>query len=135
MKNSARNTLILVGRIGKDGEKVELENGKTVIKFSLATPNYYLSQDGEKVERVDWHDCEIWKNSEKAGIAEYLAKGTLVSLNAQLRYNSYTQTQGKKTTIVKRAVVAVENVDFLASPNGAKVEKQKKGDPLFLTDS
>ena len=130
MKNSARNTLILVGRIGKDAEKVDLDNGKTVIKFTLATPNYYLNQDSEKVERVDWHDCEIWKNSNKAGIAKYLTKGTLVSLNAQLRYNSYTQTRGKKTTIVKRAVVAVENVDFLASPNGqgARVEKVKKGD-------
>ena len=126
MKNSARNTLILVGRIGKDAEKVDLDNGKTVIKFTLATPNYYLNQDGEKVERVDWHDCEIWKNSNKAGIADYLTKGTLVSLNAQLRYNSYTQTQGKKTTIVKRAVVAIENVDFLASPN-ANGEKIKKG--------
>ncbi len=127
MKNSARNTLILVGRIGKDAEKVELESGKTVIKFSLATPNYYLSQDGEKVERVDWHDCEMWKNSDKAGIAEYLKKGTLVSLHAQLRYNSYSQTQGKKTTAVKRAIVAIENIDFLASPNEAKVDKVKKG--------
>jgi len=115
MKNSARNTLILVGRIGKDAKKVELENGKTVIKFTLATPNNYINQDGEKVERVDWHDCEIWKNSDKAGVADYLTKGSLVGLNAQLRYNSYTQTQGKKTTIVKRAVVAVENIDFLAS--------------------
>jgi len=127
MKNSAKNTLILVGRIGKDAEKVELENDKTVIKFTLATSNNYLNQDGEKVERVDWHDCEIWKNSDKAGVADYLKKGSLVGLNAQLRYNSYTQTHGKKTIVVKRAVVAVENIDFLANPNGAKVEKVKKG--------
>jgi len=53
MKNSARNTLILVGRIGKDAEKMELENGKTVIKFTLATSNNYINQDGEKVERVE----------------------------------------------------------------------------------
>jgi len=126
MKNS-RNTLILVGRIGQDAKKVELENGKTVIKFSLATPNNYLNQNGEKVEQVDWHYCEIWKNSNKAGIAEYLTKGTLVSLSAQLRYNSYAQSNGNKTTTVKRAVVAVENIDFLANPNGAKVEKVEKG--------
>ncbi len=128
MKNSARNTLILIGRIGKDAEKVDLDNGRTVIKFTLATSNNYLDQNGEKVERVDWHDCEIWKNSKKAGIADYLTKGTLVSLNAQLRYNSYTQTQGKKTTIVKRAVVAVENIDFLANPNGSKGDKVENGD-------
>jgi len=127
MKNSTRNTLILIGRIGKDAEKVELKNGKTVIKFSLATPNNYLTQDGEKVERVDWHDCEIWKNSDKAGVAEYLKKGSLVGISAQLRYNSYKQANGNKTTIVKRAVVAVENIDFLANPNGAKVEKVEKG--------
>jgi len=46
MKNSARNTLILAGRIGKDAKKVDLKNGKTVLKFTLATPNNYLNQVG-----------------------------------------------------------------------------------------
>jgi len=127
MKNSARNSLILIGRIGKDAEKLEMENGQVVIKFSIATSDNYLNKDGEKVERVDWHDCEIWRNSDKAGVANYLKKGTLVGINASLRYSTYTQANGTKNTTIKRAVVNVESIDFLANPNGTKIEKVEKG--------
>ncbi len=127
MKNSARNNLVLIGRIGKDAEKLEMENGQVVIKFSIATSDNYLNKDGEKVERVDWHDCEIWRNSDKAGVANYLKKGTLVGINASLRYSTYTQVNGKKNTNIKRAVIAVANIDFLANPNGVKAGKVKEG--------
>ena len=46
---SLRNSVQLIGRLGKDPEVKEFENSKKV-SFSLATNDSYKNQKGEKVE-------------------------------------------------------------------------------------
>lgn len=54
-----KNKVQLIGNVG-DTSKVHLfENGKKVIRFSLATNDYYM-KDNEKVQQTEWHNLVAW---------------------------------------------------------------------------
>jgi single-strand DNA-binding protein len=86
---SGVNKVILVGRLGKDPEVRNLENGATVANFSMATSETYKDKTtGEKKEITDWHNIVLWR-----GLAEiaqkYLHKGDMIYVEGKLRTRSW----------------------------------------------
>jgi single-strand DNA-binding protein len=86
---SGVNKVILVGRLGKDPEVRNLENGATVANFTLATSESYKDKTtGEKKEVTEWHNIVLWR-----GLAEisqkYLHKGDMVYIEGKLRTRSW----------------------------------------------
>jgi len=86
---SGVNRVILVGRLGKDPEVRNLENGATVANFTLATSESYKDRTtGEKKEITEWHNIVVWR-----GLAEiaqkYLHKGDMVYIEGKLRSRSW----------------------------------------------
>src|SRR4030095_5800394 len=86
---SGVNKVILVGRLGKDPEVRNLENGATVANFTLATSESYKDRTtGEKKEVTEWHNIVLWR-----GLAEiaqkYLHKGDMVYIEGKLRTRSW----------------------------------------------
>ena len=58
--NKLRNSVQLIGRLGIDPEVKNLDSGKTLTKFSLATSDSYKNSAGEKVEDTQWHNIVAW---------------------------------------------------------------------------
>ena len=56
---SLRNSVQLIGRLGKDPE-VKTFGDKKKAAFSIATSDAYKNQKGEKVEDTQWHNLVIW---------------------------------------------------------------------------
>jgi len=56
---SLRNSVQLIGRLGKDPE-VKTFGDKKKAAFSIATSDSYKNQKGEKVEDTQWHNLVIW---------------------------------------------------------------------------
>lgn len=54
--------MYLSGRIGKEPELRNLQNGNNVVAFSLASTEFYKDREGNKKEITDWFDCEAWGN-------------------------------------------------------------------------
>ena len=86
---SGVNKVILVGRLGKDPEVRNLENGATVANFTMATTETYKDKTtGERKEITEWHNVVLWR-----GLAEisqkYLHKGDLVYIEGKLRTRSW----------------------------------------------
>jgi single-strand DNA-binding protein len=86
---SGVNKVILVGRLGKDPEVRNLDNGATVANFTLATSESYKDRTtGEKKEITEWHNVVLWR-----GLAEisqrYLHKGDMVYIEGKLRTRSW----------------------------------------------
>lgn len=99
MKN-LRNSVQLIGRLGKDPEVKQLTSGKTLTTFSLATSDSYKNAQGEKVEDTQWHNIVAWgKTAEIAG--EYLKKGQEVALEGKLIHRSYETSNGDKRYITE----------------------------------
>lgn len=95
---SLRNSVQLIGRLGKDPE-VKTFNEKKKASFSIATSETYKNQKGEKVEDTQWHNVVIW--GKLAGIAEkYLKKGNEVALEGKLIHRIY-ETNGEKRFITE----------------------------------
>ena len=62
--NTLRNKVQLIGNLGNDPEIINLESGKTLAKFTIATNESYKNASGEKITDTQWHNVVAWgKNS------------------------------------------------------------------------
>ena len=102
-----RNRVQLIGNLGMDPEVKELENGRKLAKFSVATSQSYNNSKGEKVTDTQWHNVVAWgKDAELA--EKFLAKGSHVTIEGRIVYKSYEDKQGQKrysTEIVMNDIV------------------------------
>jgi single-strand DNA-binding protein len=90
------NKVILVGRLGKDPEVRNFQNGGKVVRFGLATSERYKDREGVQQERTEWHDVEIF-NDRLGDVAEkYLRKGSEVYIEGQIETQTYTDKDGNE---------------------------------------
>lgn len=83
-----KNSVLLIGRLGKDPQVRTLENGVKVANFSMATSHFYKGKDGQRVEETDWHSIVVWRRG--AEIAEkYFTKGKEIVVEGRLKTRSY----------------------------------------------
>jgi single-strand DNA-binding protein len=96
---SLRNSVHLIGRLGKDPE-VKTFNNKKKASFSLATTEVYKNQKGERVEETQWHNIVLWgKPAENA--EKYLTKGQEVAVEGKLIHRNYEADGGEKKYITE----------------------------------
>ena len=88
------NKVILVGRIGKDPEKHQLESG-IVVNFSLATNEKWKDKQGEKQESVEWHNCKAFGSLADI-INTHVKQGDLIYVEGKVKTRSYEQDGVKK---------------------------------------
>ena len=89
------NKVILLGRLGKDPEMRYAPSGTAIATFSLATNHRQKSQDGEWVDKTEWHNLIAFgKTAEIAG--EYLKKGRELYVEGRLQTSSWEDQQGQK---------------------------------------
>ncbi|MBL7832454.1 MAG: single-stranded DNA-binding protein [Cyclobacteriaceae bacterium] len=99
---SLRNSVQLIGRLGKDPE-VKMFGDKKKASFSIATSDSYKNAKGEKVEDTQWHNVVIW--GKLAGVAEkYLKKGQEVAIEGKLVHRDYETDKGEKRYITEITV-------------------------------
>ena len=86
---SGVNKVILIGRLGKDPEVRNLENGATVANFTIATSESYKDKTtGEKKEITEWHNIVLWRGLAEIA-AKYLHKGEMIYVEGKLRTRSW----------------------------------------------
>ena len=84
MQKNSINKVILVGRLGNDPEGRYTQKGRSVVSFSLATNESWLSNTAQPKEHTEWHTIVAWdKLAEFAN--EFLYKGQLVAIEGSLR--------------------------------------------------
>lgn len=111
---SGVNKVILVGRLGRDPEVRNLENGASVANFTIATSESYKDKTtGEKKEVTEWHNIVLWR-----GLAEiaqkYLHKGDLVYIEGKLRTRSWEKEGVTRYT----TEVVGDNMTMLGTKGG-----------------
>ena len=93
------NQLSIIGFLGKDAEQKSLQNGTSVVKFSVATKRSWKDTNDEWQERTQWHQV-VGFGDGFAKLAERLAKGAHVFVQGELTTREYARTikvpNGKK---------------------------------------
>ena len=111
---SGVNKVILVGRLGKDPEVRNLENGATVANFTMATTETYKDRTtGERKEITEWHNVVLWRGLADIA-AKYLHKGDQVYIEGKLRTRSWEKEGVTRYT----TEIVGDNMTLLGSRQG-----------------
>src|SRR5687767_13594758 len=96
------NKVILVGNLGRDAELRYTPGGAAVSKFSVATTEIWNDKSGQRQERTEWHNIDLW-GKQAESLSEYLVKGKQVYVEGRLQTDEYTDKEGikRKTTRVR----------------------------------
>jgi single-strand DNA-binding protein len=98
--NTLRNKVQLIGNLGNDPEIINLESGKTLAKFSIATNESYKNTSGEKVTDTQWHNVVAWGKTAEI-IEKYVTKGKEVAVEGKLTSRSYETKEGEKRYVTE----------------------------------
>ncbi len=98
--NTLRNKVQLIGNLGKDPEIINLESGKKLAKFSLATNESYKNSEGEKITQTDWHNLIAWGKTADI-IEKYVSKGKEIAIEGKLTNRSYETKEGEKRYVTE----------------------------------
>lgn len=90
---TVRNSIQLVGNIGKELELIEFDSGSSKVSFTMATNEYYKNSDGEKVQETQWHNVVAWGKLADL-MNTYLKKGSEILLRGKLVHRSYNDKSG-----------------------------------------
>ena len=121
--NALRNKVQLIGNLGMNPEVKELEGGRKVAKFTLATNEYYNNKKGEKVQETQWHNIVAWGKTAEL-MEQLLDKGKEVMLEGKLTNRTWDDKDGNKRYITE----VVANDFLLMTPK----EGAKRGDRKIL---
>lgn len=102
-----KNNCQLIGHLGSDPEVKNLDGGKKVANFSIATSESWKNENGEKQEQTQWHSLCAW-NGLAGTIEKYLKKGSHIAVNGKITYQNYEGKDGVK----RKSTIIVVN-DFL----------------------
>lgn len=109
------NQVVLVGRLTRDLEVRETENGTKVSNITLAVPRSYKNKEG--VYDTDFIDVTLW-NADGEKVAKYCKKGDMVGVKARLQADTY-EKDGKKKYALN---VVADKIAFLSSKNKSEPE-------------
>lgn len=98
--NALRNKVQLIGHVGQDPEIKNLDGGKKVVNFTIATNDSYKNDKGEKVEQTEWHKVVAWGKTAEI-IEKYVTKGKEVAIEGKLTHRSYDDKNGEKRYITE----------------------------------
>lgn len=98
--NSLKNSVQLIGNLGKDPELKTFDSGSKRISATIATNDFYKNKDGELVQDTVWHNIVAWgKTAEQ--MDKILSKGNEVVVRGKLANRSYDDKEGNKKYITE----------------------------------
>lgn len=93
--NNLRNKVQLIGNLGNAPEIINLESGKKLAKFSIATNESYRNAKGETIKETQWHNLVAWGKTAEI-VEKYLTKGNEVAIEGKLTNRNYEDKDGNK---------------------------------------
>lgn len=102
---SSNNNITIVGIVGGQPELKVLQSGVKITNFSVA-----VRRSG-KNDVTDWFNC-ISFNGTAEHIARYFNKGSWISVQGEMQFDKYTDTNGSQRI---RSQLKVDSVNFVGS--------------------
>ena len=112
------NQLVMVGRLTKDIEVQESENGKKYANLSIAIPRSFKNADG--VYDTDFITFKAFDMIAE-NTSEYCKKGDIIGVKGRLQSSSFDKEDGSKEF---RIEPIAEKVTFLSSRSKDTPERE-----------
>ena len=114
------NQVVLVGRLTKDPEVRELEDGKKVSSITLAVQRTYKNEEG--VYEADFINIDLW-NGIAQNTSEYCKKGDIIGVKGSIKTNSYEDKETEENKF--RMSIQADKVTFLSSKAKEEPESER----------
>ncbi|WP_298501584.1 single-stranded DNA-binding protein [uncultured Maribacter sp.] len=98
--STIKNHVQLIGNVGQEPTVTNLENGKKVARFSLATNENYKDNKGEKQTDTNWHTVVAWGKVAEI-IEKYVNKGKEIGIVGKLRTRTYETEEGNQRYVTE----------------------------------
>lgn len=108
---SLRNRVTLIGRTGKEVEIHTFESGTKRANVSLATSDFYINQNGEKVEETQWHNLVGYGKIIDI-LEKYVPKGKEIAIEGKIMYRNYEDKDRVKRQITE---IRIEEILLLSN--------------------
>lgn len=102
------NTVAISGNLTANAELRATKSGTPVLSATVAVNERTCQEDGTYADRPNYIDLVLFGRRANA-LAQYLVKGTCVSVQGRLRQSSYEDRQGVRRSKVE---VVVEELDW-----------------------
>lgn len=128
------NKVMVIGRLGRDPELKYTQAGAPVCTLNLATDESYKDNNGQKVERTEWHRVVVFQKAAE-NCSQYLAKGSLVFVEGSLQTRKWQDQQGQDRYVTE---IRAHRVQFLdrkgdngqsGGQSGGRPQGQRQGQP------
>lgn len=109
-----RNSVQLIGNLGKEVDYRNFDSGSTKASFPLATNDYYKNNKGEKIQDTQWHNIVAWGKVAEL-MKSTLDKGSQVVIKGKLVSRSWEDENGTKryvTEIVANEFLTMEKKEL-----------------------
>ncbi|MBK8701922.1 MAG: single-stranded DNA-binding protein [Saprospiraceae bacterium] len=119
--NILKNSVHLIGNLGKDVQLTQYDSGSKKASVSLATSEAYKNTKGEWVNNTTWHNLIAWgKNAEL--MAKALTKGSKVAIQGTLNSRTYEDKEGKNRQVTEVVVNEFMKITPTTATNAAASE-------------
>ncbi|HAZ17053.1 MAG: hypothetical protein A3H59_02605 [Candidatus Jacksonbacteria bacterium RIFCSPLOWO2_02_FULL_43_9] len=104
------NKAMIIGNVTRDPEVRTTPTGQTVANFGIATNFTWTDQQGQRQEKVEFHNIVAWRRLAEI-CQQYLKKGSKIFIEGRLETRNWDdQTTGKKQY---RTEIIAENMIML----------------------
>ena len=127
------NKAMIIGRLTRDPEVRTTPSGQNVTSFGVATNLVWTGQDGQKNEKVEFHNIVAWRKLADI-IGQYLKKGSKVYIEGRLQTRDWTGQDGNKRT---RTEIIADNMIMLDSKGSGQAASSQatKAPPVEVAPS
>lgn len=117
------NHVVIMGRMVRDPELRQLDNGTSVTSFSVAVDRNYVDKTTNE-RQADFLNVVAWRQTADF-VCKYFHQGDMIALEGSLQSRKYTDKDGNNRIAIE---IVASNISFCGSKNGGNANTATTND-------
>lgn len=117
------NNVVIMGRMVRDPELRQLDNGTSVTSFSVAVDRNYVDKTTNE-RQADFLNVVAWRQTADF-VCKYFHQGDMIALEGSLQSRKYTDKDGNNRTAIE---IVANNISFCGGKNGGNANTATTND-------
>lgn len=121
------NNVVIMGRMVRDPELRQLDNGTSVTTFSVAVDRNYVDKTTNE-RQADFLNVVAWRQTADF-VCKYFHQGDMIAVEGSLQSRKYTDKDGNNRIAIE---IVAGNVSFCGGKNGGNANANTGGAPATM---
>ena len=117
------NHVVIMGRMVRDPELRQLDNGTSVTSFSVAIDRNYVDKTTNE-RQADFLNVVAWRQTADF-VCKYFHQGDMIALEGSLQSRKYTDKDGNNRIAIE---IVASNISFCGGKNGGNANTATTND-------